>query len=64
LLIDVAKKRQDAGFEVFKAVVMNAAIIWDIAPCSPHVDGRFGRTYHIYLQGKKISRARTLREGG
>jgi hypothetical protein len=27
-------------------------VIWDIPPCSPYVDGRFGEEYHLHLQGK------------
>jgi hypothetical protein len=30
-----------------------AAIFWDIAPYSPYVNVRFGRTYHIQLLGRK-----------
>jgi hypothetical protein len=36
------------GFEVLTAVVMNVALFWDIAPCSPYVNRRFGGIYHIY----------------
>jgi hypothetical protein len=32
------------GFEVLAAVVMNVAIFWDIAPCNPYVNRRFGGT--------------------
>jgi hypothetical protein len=32
---------------------MNVTIFWDIAPCSPYVNRRFGGTYHLYLQGRK-----------
>jgi hypothetical protein len=28
-------KRTEAGYEVLTAAVMNAAIFWDIAQCSP-----------------------------
>jgi hypothetical protein len=41
------------GFEVLTAVVMDVATFWDIAQCSPHVNRRFGRTYHFHLQGLK-----------
>jgi hypothetical protein len=27
---------------------MNAAILWDIAPCSPYVNRRFGGNYHLH----------------
>jgi hypothetical protein len=31
----------------------NFAIFWDIAPRSQYVDRRFGRNFHLYLQGRK-----------
>jgi hypothetical protein len=31
--------------------VMKVVIFWDVAPCSPYVIRRFGRTYHILIQG-------------
>jgi hypothetical protein len=42
-----------AGCEVLTAVVMNVAIIWDIAPCSLNVNRRFGGTYHLHDEGRK-----------
>jgi hypothetical protein len=41
------------GFEVPTAVVMKVAILWDIAPCSPYMNERFGGTYHLHFQGRK-----------
>jgi hypothetical protein len=41
------------GFEVLTAVVMNVAIFWDIALCSPYVYQRLGGTYHLQLQDRK-----------
>jgi hypothetical protein len=42
---------------------MKSIIFWDITPCSPlSVNRRFGGTYRLYLQGRKISRARNQRE--
>jgi hypothetical protein len=29
----------------------NVAIFWNLAPCSPYVNRRFGGTYHLHLQG-------------
>jgi hypothetical protein len=46
------------GFEVLTAVVMNVAIVWDIAPCSPYVNRRFEEAYHLHLQGRKSAQAR------
>jgi hypothetical protein len=31
---------------------LNADIFWDIAPCSPYVNRRFGGKYPLHLQGK------------
>jgi hypothetical protein len=30
------------------------AVFWDVAPCSSRVNGRFGGTYRLHLQGRKI----------
>jgi hypothetical protein len=30
------------GFEVLTAVIINVAILWDIAPYSPYLSRRFG----------------------
>jgi hypothetical protein len=38
---------------------MNVAIFWDIAPCSPYVDRRFGGTYYLHLQGQKAAKQKT-----
>jgi hypothetical protein len=39
------------------------AMFWDITPCSPlKVNWRFGGTYRLHLQGRRISRARNQRE--
>jgi hypothetical protein len=51
------------GFEVLTAVVTKSSIFWDITPCSPlKVKRRFGGTYRIHLQGRRISRARNQNE--
>jgi hypothetical protein len=42
-------------YEVLTAVVMNVAVFWDIAPCSPHVSRRFVETYRLHLQVRKSS---------
>jgi hypothetical protein len=33
---------------------MMNAVFWDVAPCSSCVNRRFGRTYRLHLQGRKI----------
>jgi hypothetical protein len=44
--------------EVLTAVVMKSSIFYDITPCSPlKVNRRFGRTYRLNLQCRRISRA-------
>jgi hypothetical protein len=46
--------RKSVGFEVTKST-----IFWDITPCSPlSVNRRFGGTYRLHIQGRRISRAR------
>jgi hypothetical protein len=34
-----------------KWLCMNVAIFWDTVPCSPYVNGGFGGTYRLHLQG-------------
>jgi hypothetical protein len=34
--------------------MFNVAIFWNIAPCSPSVNQRFGGTYHLHLECRKI----------
>jgi hypothetical protein len=41
-------------FEVFTAVTVKNAVIWDVAPCKSCVNRRFGGTYRLHLQGRKI----------
>jgi hypothetical protein len=43
--------------------IKTCTIIWDVTPCSPlNVNRRFGGTYRLHLQGRRISRARNQRE--
>jgi hypothetical protein len=44
-----SKEREQYGFEILTAAVMNIAIIWDIAPCSSYVNRRFGGTCNLHL---------------
>jgi hypothetical protein len=41
-------------FEVFTPVTMKNAIFWDVAPCRSCMNRRFGGTYRLHLQGRKI----------
>jgi hypothetical protein len=34
---------------------MNVATFWDIASCSPYVNRRFGGTYHLHFQSRKLA---------
>jgi hypothetical protein len=43
-----------AKFDVFIAVAMKNAVFWDVEPCRSCVKRRFGGTYSIHLQGRKI----------
>jgi hypothetical protein len=44
------------GFEVLRAVVKKSTIFCDIMQYSPlSVNRRFGGTYRLHLQGRKIS---------
>jgi hypothetical protein len=59
--IEAGNKWRNVGFEVLRAVVMKSTIFWDITPCSPlKLKQRFGGTYRLYHQGRRISRARNL----
>jgi hypothetical protein len=43
--------------------IIKSTIFWDITPCSPlNVNRRFGGTYRLHLQGRRISRERNQRE--
>jgi hypothetical protein len=51
------------GFEVLTVVVMKGTIFWDIMLCSAlKVNRRFGGTYCLDLQGRRISRARNQKQ--
>jgi hypothetical protein len=51
------------GFEVLTAVVMKSTVFWDITPCNRlRVIRRFGGTYRLHHQGRRISRAENQRE--
>jgi hypothetical protein len=41
--------------EVFTAVTMKNAFFWDVAPCRFCVNRRFGGSYCLHLQGRRIS---------
>jgi hypothetical protein len=41
-------------FEAFAAVTMKNVVYWDVALCRSCVNRRFGGTYRLHLQGRKI----------
>jgi hypothetical protein len=46
-------------------VYVKSSIFWDITPCSQlKVNRCLGGTYHLHLQGLKMSQARNQREAG
>jgi hypothetical protein len=53
------KEIQDVRFEVFTAVIMKKAVFWDVGPCRYHVNRRFGGTYRLHLQDRKIHKQGT-----
>jgi hypothetical protein len=60
---DEEQRQNYVGFEVLTAVVMKSTIFWDITPCiSMKVNRRFGGTYRLHLQGRRISKARNQSE--
>jgi hypothetical protein len=41
-------------FEVFTAVTLKNAVFWNVAPCRSCVNRRFGITYRLHLQSRRI----------
>jgi hypothetical protein len=39
---------------------MKIVIFWDIASCIAYMNGLFGGTYHLHLQGRKSAENETL----
>jgi hypothetical protein len=51
------------GFEVPAALVTNSSIFWDTTPCSMlKVKQRFGVTWCLQLQGRRMSHVRIQRK--
>jgi hypothetical protein len=46
-------------FEVITVVTMKNAVFWDVAPCRSCVNRRFGGTYRLHLQSRKIRKRGT-----
>jgi hypothetical protein len=46
-------------FEVFTAVTMKNAVFWYVVPYRSCVDRRFGGTYRLHFQGRKIRKRGT-----
>jgi hypothetical protein len=50
-------------FVVLTAVITYNSIFWDVTPCSPlKVNRRFGRTYLLHFQDRRLSQGRIYRE--
>jgi hypothetical protein len=50
-------------FQAVSAVVMNRSVFWDTTPCgSLKVYRRFGETFRLYLQSRRISLVRNQSE--
>jgi hypothetical protein len=50
-------------FCIKNGIILQSSIFWNITPCSPlDVNRRFGGTYHLHPQGRRISQARNQRE--
>jgi hypothetical protein len=43
------------GFEVFAAVSMKNAVLWNVAPCGFIINRRFGGTCRFHLQSSKVT---------
>jgi hypothetical protein len=53
------------GLNVLTAVGMKSYIFWNINSCSPVKDNRrFGGTYRLHFQGRKVSQAISQEEAG
>jgi hypothetical protein len=49
-----------ARFEVFMAVAMKNAVLWDVSPYRYFVNRRFGGRFRLHLQGVRNLRAMCL----
>jgi hypothetical protein len=54
----MVNSRVMVGYEVLIAVNMKSTIFWFVMLCTSERDQHFGRTYHLHLQGFKVSKAR------
>jgi hypothetical protein len=62
---DINNNLQYVGFADVGTVTMNSSLFWDMTPCSPvKVNRRFGRTYRLHLEGRRVSQARNQHVAG
>jgi hypothetical protein len=54
MITEFIKNYPQVTFEVFTAVTMKNAVFLDVTLCRSCVNLRFGRTYRLHLQGRKI----------
>jgi hypothetical protein len=58
--MDIFKRYRDGNmynnvrFEIYTAVTMKNAVLWDVAPCRSCVNRLFGGTYRLHFLGRKI----------
>jgi hypothetical protein len=57
--VSKSKTENYVRFEVFTAVTVKNDVFWDVAPCRSCVNRRFGGTYRLHLQGRKIRERET-----
>jgi hypothetical protein len=46
------------GFEILTAVIMKSTAFRAVTPCTSEGALRFGGTYRLFLQGRRVSQAR------
>jgi hypothetical protein len=52
--IALPNRIRNVGSEVFTAVSMDNAVLWDVAACGSCKNRRFGEMRRLHLQGRRI----------
>jgi hypothetical protein len=56
------EEQEIVGSEHPAMVIMKCSVFWDISPCNPlKVNRRFGGTYRLHLESRRIDHARKQR---
>jgi hypothetical protein len=64
-LIRFASRLRYPNITSMSTETLKRSVFWDITPCSQlKVNGHFEGTYHLYIQGRRISQARGQQEAG